>query len=139
MFDMKRARAVCRHLALVEVREVLPAALDEIERLTTEGPRWLACAIAVMHESVDLTDPRCPVGAALTRAGLERVPYQARIDYEELIAERDQMRAVCEAAKVWARHYISDEDSNVSIIGDDLYDAIDALSTLNKTKGAGDE
>lgn len=36
--------------------------------------RLLKAGIAIMHGLVDLTDPNDPVGVALTKAGLERVP-----------------------------------------------------------------
>lgn len=35
-------------------------------------PLWLVHAVNKMHDSVDLTNPECPIGIALTRAGLER-------------------------------------------------------------------
>jgi hypothetical protein len=36
--------------------------------------RLLKAGIAIMHSLVDLTSPDDPVGVALTKAGLERVP-----------------------------------------------------------------
>lgn len=73
----------------------------EVERLVQDGPAWLGCAISVLHECVDLTDPNDPVGAALTRAGLEREPYRAQAEVDELKAEVERMRAVYEAAVAW--------------------------------------
>ena len=100
----------CEHVVLncgkcTAERDALRVRLAEVEgeneQLKQTGPLWLAHAIAVMHECVDLTDPRDPVGAALTRAGLERVPVQARIDYDDLLVERDAAKAECARLKDW--------------------------------------
>lgn len=67
-------------------RTLVPALLDEIQRLTQElavarsvstesgVPLWLVFAIRILHDHVDLTDPTCPVGVAITNAGLGRRP-----------------------------------------------------------------
>jgi len=44
--------------------------------------RLLQAAIAIMHGLVDQTDPNDPVGVALTKAGLERVPTVETLDDE---------------------------------------------------------
>jgi hypothetical protein len=42
--------------------------------------RLLKAGIAIMHSLVDQTDPNDPVGVALTKAGLERVPVTSEDD-----------------------------------------------------------
>lgn len=96
--------ATAHYIAAANPTVVL-ALLDEIDQLREQGPLWLQFAIASLHESVDLTDPRCPVGSALTRAGLERVPYQARMEVDDLCSQlaavtkaRDELAEIAEGA-----------------------------------------
>lgn len=45
--------------------------------------RLLKSAIAILHGLVDQTNPDDPVGVALTKAGLERVPELKDLDGED--------------------------------------------------------
>ena len=87
----------------------LAAAVEEVERLRVEGPLWLGHAIAVLHECVDQTNPDCPIGIALTRAGLERVPYRSKLAYHDLEARLAAVTALCERAVVIGQTALSDE------------------------------
>jgi FtsZ-binding cell division protein ZapB len=52
----------------------LDEARSEAEKLRTDGPLWMRCAIAMLHDMVDQTDPSDIIGAALTRVGFQRRP-----------------------------------------------------------------
>jgi len=68
-----------------KMMEIYKEISDELKHVvvTTEEPtgqpcvdrvRSLLAAITLVHREVDQTDPNCPVGVALTKAGLERNP-----------------------------------------------------------------
>ena len=50
------------------------ADVDRIARRTLELQSQLLAGVRALHEMVDQTDPNDPIGAALTRAGLEVKP-----------------------------------------------------------------
>lgn len=50
------------------------ADVDRIARRVVELQNRLLAGVRALHEMVDQTDPDDPIGAALTRAGLERKP-----------------------------------------------------------------
>jgi hypothetical protein len=58
----------------VKAREELDSLKSDHQRLVMHGPWWMQYGLAKMHAEVDQTDPNCPIGSALTRAGFERRP-----------------------------------------------------------------
>lgn len=57
--------------AVQRAREII-AAVDGVDYAGV--PPTMIAKIRVLHDLVDLTDPKCPVGVALTIAGLEQRP-----------------------------------------------------------------
>jgi hypothetical protein len=96
-------------------------------------------------QGFNLSEHAYPLVAILDGLGIKGAGYEiARENLGTLIeqrnkaeAERDQMRAVCEAAIAW-RATSPGQPANPNSISGRLEVAIDTLSTLNKTKGAGE-
>jgi hypothetical protein len=72
VYDNGRYIRACKlheHLDWVYDQKIPPSSAD-----TAAWPSWLVFAVRMLHSFVDQTDPNCPIGTALTRAGLERCP-----------------------------------------------------------------
>jgi hypothetical protein len=122
MIDMKRARNCCKHFALVEVREILPAALDEIATLQqrlaeVERENERLCGaltkISDIRDSIvgmqgfNFSEHAYPLVTALDAAGFEGKGYEISranlgtlIEHRDLaIKERDELKQECEKFK----------------------------------------
>jgi len=75
------------------LKEECEALKGEHENMRRRGPHWMRCAIAVLHDSVDQTNPNDPVGIALTRAGLERRPDGEPMTVDSLRSSLASLRA----------------------------------------------
>lgn len=71
----------------------------EVDQLRRDGPVWLRHALCCLHAQVDLTDPQDPVGAALTRAGLERLGADYGPDHVDHVAQVRRLEAARAAAR----------------------------------------